>query len=312
MCKILKCFSLLCLLFSFSFLGVKSEIKNFIVVKVAGLAITSVDVENEILTNLIMNKQEITQTNIDKNKPFAIKNLINKTIKKKEVNKFEIINFSKIDLKLYIERIAKTFNTDTKGLKKIFKANSIDYDTFVKNHKIELLWNSLIYTIYKNQININIVEVEQEVQNYEQTGTDESIQFNLSEIEILKTEYSNDKFIEILDTIKNESFEVAAMKYSMSSNGQDGGLIGWVKGKSLTNIYLKEIKKLSIKELSTPIFNEKTVTIFKLNNIKKNEEKNTTIELKEKIITQKKQDKLNLYSRSHFSNLENIISIKFQ
>ena len=29
MCKILKCFSLLCLLFSFSFLGVKSEIKNF-------------------------------------------------------------------------------------------------------------------------------------------------------------------------------------------------------------------------------------------------------------------------------------------
>ena len=99
--KFLTYLSLFCVLFSFNFSDVKSEIKNYIVVKVAGLAITSVDVQNEILTNLVMNKQEITQENVDNNKSFAISNLINKAIKKREVDKFEEKNRMVEFLKFY-------------------------------------------------------------------------------------------------------------------------------------------------------------------------------------------------------------------
>ena len=74
--------------------------------------------------------------------------------------------------------------------------------------------------------------------------------------------------------------------------------------------FIKEIKKLKVGEVSPPIISEKTVSIIKVNEIKKksdiDEEK-----LKENIINQKKEEKLNLFSRSHFSNLENKVVINF-
>ena len=45
---------------------------------------------------------------------------------------------------------------------------------------------------------------------------------------------------------------------------------------------------------------------------KYNSVNNNVDELKKKILSQKKQEKLNLFSRSHFSNLENTTIIDFQ
>jgi hypothetical protein len=196
---------------NFFFLNLQSEIINKIVVKVGGSLITSIDIQNEIVTNLVLNKQEIIQKNVDSNKRYAIKNLINKTIKKSEINKYQIKNYSKKDLQNYIENIAKNLNTNSNGLKKIFKQFNINYEVFVENHKTELLWNTLIFQIYRNQTNINIVQVDNEV---------EKIKENKSEKEMAK--------------------------------------------------------------------------------------------IKESILNQKKEEKLNLFSRSHFSNLENNIDINFQ
>ena len=46
---------------NFFFLNLQSEIINKIVVKVGGSLITSIDIQNEIVTNLVLNKQEIIQ-----------------------------------------------------------------------------------------------------------------------------------------------------------------------------------------------------------------------------------------------------------
>jgi len=180
-------------------------------IKVGGSLVTSIDLQNEIITNLVINKQEITQENINNNKNYAIKNLIKKSIKISEVNKYQIKNYNKEDLLNYIEGNAKNLNTDRDGLKEIFKQNSINYQKFIDNHKVELLWNTLIYKLYKNQTNINIVEVENEV----------------------------DK-------------------------------------------------------------------------IKKNKSKDELKKLKETILNKKRKEKFNLFSRSHFTNLKNTITIDFQ
>ena len=45
---------------------------------------------------------------------------------------------------------------------------------------------------------------------------------------------------------------------------------------------------------------------------KKNKSEEEIVKIKEKILNQKKEEKLNLFSRSHFSNLENNIDINFQ
>jgi len=189
----------------------KSQINNTIVVKIGNSIITSVDIENEIITNLTINKIEITQANINNYKNIALKNLINNSIKKNEVEKYEITKYNKEDLKSYIDKIAQNLNTNTLGLKEIFKSLGISYDTLAKKHTTELLWNTLIYSLYSNQININIVDVNNEIKVMEE---------------------------------KDSEFDI------------------------------KKIKK--------------------------------------KIVSKKKEEKLNLFSRSHFSNLENTVQIEFK
>lgn len=198
--------------FALSFFSISNaEIKNSILVKVGNEIITSLDLRNEILTNLIVNKIDINQKNIDASKNLAIKNLINKKIKRIEITKYQIADYNKNDLQKYLTNISNLFETNSSGLKKLFETNNIDYDTFVYNYETELLWNTLIFRIYSNQTNINIIEVENE-----------------------------------LEKIKNDKADLDP----------------------------EEIKK--------------------------------------QIINTKKQEKLNLFSRSHFSNLENSTNIEFK
>lgn len=198
--------------FALSFFSISNaEIKNSILVKVGNEIITSLDLRNEILTNLIVNKIDINQKNIDASKNLAIKNLINKKIKRIEITKYQIADYNKNDLQKYLTNISNLFETNSSGLKKLFETNNINYDTFVYNYETELLWNTLIFRIYSNQTNINIIEVENE-----------------------------------LEKIKNDKADLDP----------------------------EEIKK--------------------------------------QIINTKKQEKLNLFSRSHFSNLENSTNIEFK
>ena len=209
--KILSLLIFLFLLVNSFFLPVSSELNNKILVKVGSEIITSLDLQNEIITNLVINKQEINQENINQIKDYSVKNLINKKIKQIEIKKYDIKDYNKKDLNDYLINIASNeFETNIQGLKDIFNKNNISFESFSENFEIELLWNTLIFSIYKNQTNINLLEVESELNKY-----------------------------------KNEK---------------------------------------TIEELA---------------------------EIKKKILDQKKQEKLNLFSRSHFSNLENSIQINF-
>ncbi|MDA7606531.1 peptidylprolyl isomerase [Pelagibacteraceae bacterium] len=286
----------------------KSQIINNIVVKVGGLLISSVDVQNEIITNLVINKKEITQSNIDNVKNYALKNLINKSIKKIEINKFKIDKYNKNDLYRYIDTTAKNFNTNRKGLRQIFRENDINYDLFVENYEIELLWNTLIYQVYNKQININILAVENEI---EKLKISENLEYNLSEIEIPIYQYKKNKFKEIFIVIKNEGFEVAAKKFSVSSTAMSGGLVGWVSDRSLSSQYMEKLKKINTQEVSEPIINETSAVILKINKLKKDNDNFDANLVRNNILLKKKEQKLDLFSRSHFSNLENTITINF-
>ena len=160
---------------SFIFTNLQSQISNSIMIKVGELLITSIDIQNEIITNLVLNEQDITQENINNNKSYAVKKLINKSIKKIEINKYKIEDYNKKDLQDYTFKIAKQFGANLKELKEVFKRNNIDYETFVENHKTELLWNTLIFQLYKNQTNVNIVEVENEVEKIKDNKSDEEL-----------------------------------------------------------------------------------------------------------------------------------------
>ena len=184
---------------SFIYFEAKAKISTRIIVKVGNSIITSVDLQNEIMTNLHLKKLELTQVNINKAKNSAVQSLIKSNIKSIEVNKYDLKNFNKTDLNNYIIAVAKIFDTSPLGLKQVFKNLGIDYDVFVEKYKIELLWNTLIYQKYKNQININIIEVETEI---EIVGKDKSE----DEIKKIKEELLQKKKATKLDLFSRSHF----------------------------------------------------------------------------------------------------------
>lgn len=156
----------------------RPKINNAIIVKVGSSIITSLDIKNEIITNLTINKIEVTQENINNKKNVAVKNLVSNSIKKNEIKKYKIIKYNKKDLENYVEKIAKNLNTNRAGLKDIFKGAGISYDKLTEKYITELLWNTLIYKLYSNQININLIEVDNEIKTIKENNNE----FNFGEI----------------------------------------------------------------------------------------------------------------------------------
>ena len=160
---------------NFTIFDLESKIVNNILGKVGNSLITSVDLQNEIITNLLINKQDFSQENIESAKSYSLKNLINKTIKKEKINKYKIKDFNRKDLNEYIDKVAKEFATNQSGLEEIFKKNNVNYSKFVERYKIELSWNTLIFQIYKNQINPNIIEIDNEIKKIKDNKSDEEL-----------------------------------------------------------------------------------------------------------------------------------------
>jgi hypothetical protein len=160
---------------NFIIFDLESKIVNNILGKVGNSLITSVDLQNEIITNLLINKQDFSQENIESAKSYSVKNLIKKTIKKDEIDKYKIKDFNKEDLNKYIDKVAKEFDTNQSGLEEIFKKNNVNYSKFVERYKIELSWNTLIFQIYKNQINPNIMEIDNEIKKIKENKNDEEL-----------------------------------------------------------------------------------------------------------------------------------------
>ena len=189
----------LLLITNFIALEVSSKITNVISIKVGNSIITTVDIQNAIITNLVIKNIEINQENINKNKNYVIKNLIKNIIKQVEIDNYQIEDYNKQDLQNYINKVAKQLNTDVQGLKIIFDNNSINYNLFVENYRTELQWNTLIFRIYKNQTNVNIVDVENEVAKIKENKSNK-------EIEEIKKRILNKKTQEKLSLFSRSHF----------------------------------------------------------------------------------------------------------
>ena len=310
MLKIKKIFIVILLVLQGDYLLAK--INNSIVVKVGNEIITALDVENEIKTILVLKKLDFTQDNIIRSKDYAIKSLIKSSIKKSEIKKYEIEAFNPADSARYLENIAKSIDIKKTELKKFFLSKNLDYNSFVDKYETELKWNTLIFNIYKNQISLNPVEIENELKIRLSSSTDAE-DYNLSEIEIDITQDVEDKINEVYKTINELGFAKAANKLSISSSSSQGGAMGWISNKSLNDDILKSIAKAEIGTITKPINQETSLLILKINDKKiyKTEELDLD-KLKDSIVKKKKEEKLKLFSRSHFASIESNILINFE
>ena len=285
----------------------QAAISNSIIVKVGNEIITSTDLKHQVKLLVLINKLEMSQENVNRFKNNAIKSLIRNSIINIEIKKYNIESYNKNDLEKYISSFSAKLGTNKKGLKDLFLSRGLSYEIFIERYKNELLWNTLIFQIYKNQININSVEVENEV-NSRLIKNEEQIEYELSEIVI---DNSSQLLNQVKEGIKKNGFSATAKKFSISETASLGGKIGFFNKDSLSKEYLDEIKNLKKGQITNPIKNVSSLVFIRIDDIKIKQGKVDIQEVKEKILERKKKQKLNLFSRSHFSNIEKTILIKF-
>ena len=304
--KKLTIIKILILSFFFNLNYLYANLQNKIIADVENEIISSYELKNKIRTTIIFNKDIINQESINKTKNQALKALINLKLKKSELKKYGYDSES-INSNNYIERIASKYNTNLDGFKKIFSDNNLDYKLYTDEVKTELTWQQFILALYGEKTIIDEEEVKDEL-NKIIKSQENVIEYNLSEIELEASNEVEMKNLlkEVKNQIASDSFENTAIKYSISVTAMDGGSLGWINSKALSERILSYVSKLKIGEISEPIQQPNSIILIKLKDKKKIvlDEKNLEI-TKKNVITQKRNELLNLFSNSHLSKIKN-------
>jgi len=289
-------------------------IENKIIANVGNNIISSYEIKNKVKTILFLTKQEINQKNIDQAKAVALRSLINKNLKKEEVEKFQIEITKNNNVDNYLKRISSTFQVNELGLKQIFNDNKLDYDLYLNEVMIEMAWQRLIFRLFNNKINLNEKEIDEELKEIIKSRKNIK-EYKLAEIVIIMDENTEEKIKikEIKDQINKNGFENTAVKFSSSSSALEGGSLGWISSKSLSNKILKIIQNLKTGDISEPYYQSNNMVLLKLLDIKNLSIDSSNLEkIRSDIIRSKKNELLNLFSNSHLSKIKNnsLIQVK--
>ena len=303
------------IIFFLFFSNIVYAIQNSIVANIDNQIINSFELKNKILTVLILSNQDVNQDNINLSQNEAMRSLINLKLKKSEISKYNVTeNEQRLDA--YLKSTSSRFNTDIQGLKSIFKNSNINYDLFIEELNIEFKWQKLIFDLYKDKINTNInkAEIDKEI-NIVIKNQANINEYKLAEIEVTfeNNEEAEKKINEVKNQIKKIGFENTAIKFSSSSTAFEGGDLGWISSKSLSNKILKAVEQLNIGDVSETIFQTNSILLIKLSNKRVIQSKDlNTNEIREKIILSRKNEMLNLLSANHLSKVKNqaLIEIK--
>ena len=243
----------------------------------------------------------------------ALQALVNYKLKKNETIKYKI-KPNKKAVDNYLKKIASRYNVNIDGLKNIFKINNLNFELYVDEIQIEYAWQQLIYNMYNKKLLLDDKQINEELNQLIKNQQD-LVEYELAEIELLLGNSQEDieKINQVKSQLKTNSFENTAIKYSASSSALDGGNLGWINAKALSSDIATQLKNMKKGQVTEPIYKTNSILFIKLLDKKQtglnleNKEK-----LKNKIIADKKNELLNLYSNNHLTKIKNntFINIK--
>jgi len=283
---------------------VKSE--NKILFKINDQIITSIDLLNEI-NYLKATNNEFKNTNEIQSYEIAKNSLIRE--KMKEIELINLIDKIEVDDEILNKIIQNNFNyLNIKTLSDFntyFKKNKINPLDVKKKISIELLWNQLIFSKYKDKVKINVEDLRNQILNEKQT------ELLLSEIlfELEKDEKVDEKYNLIKETINQENFKKAVLLYSISNSSKNEGKIGWVRQTTINKKILNEIKKININEYTKPIVVPGGFLILKVEDTR---EIKTNINLEKELksaIDKAQNQQLSQYSNIYLNKVRKNITI---
>jgi len=288
-----------------------AEIKDYLFATIGDKAITHSDIVKEIKIILILSGQSFSENMREELESVAIRSAVERTVKEIEIEKFESLKANETDLDAELNRLAGNLDMDLDTLKSIFIANGIDFENVIDQTRTELLWNGLIFELYKNRLSINIDEIDDQLKLI---GKKKEInEYLLSEILIksVPKEEMESKIEDIKNKIKTEGFEKVAINLSISETSSKNGDMGWVSENVISENLKSIIKSIAPGIVSEPILLPMGILFLKVRD-KRKIKKNTNIEeAKNQLVKNEKIKILRMHSLSHFDKLQRSISIKY-
>ncbi len=311
--KKLNLYFRLSVIFFFTSLGhLYASFESKIIANVDNQIISSFEFENKIRTILFLSGQEINQVNINNVKMGSLNSLINFKLKKGELLRYKVPTPSSDKANDYLNNVSSKFNTNVDGLKKIFKINELDFETYLDEINVEISWQQLVYDLYNDKIVLDESEINDQLNKLISSQQDID-NFNLAEIEIsIDNNLDTDKKImEIKEEIKNSGFENTAVKFSIAETAFSNGNLGWISSQAMSKKILKIVSAMKVGQISQPIIQSNSILFLKLVNKKSIKAENINLsEMKNRVVNSKKNELLNLFSNNHLSKVKNNALIK--
>ena len=289
-------------IFSIIFSSISLTIENKILFKVNNEIITSMDILTELKYLGIINKD---LKKITKNQSFEIvkRSLIREKIKEIELKK--VLKEIKVEEKFLNNLLVDYFKSN--NIKKIsefenfFISQEIDPNLIKKKISIEILWNQLIYSKFKQNIKIDRKLIQNELSN-----NTKKKEFLLSEIlfNINENEKFDDKIILLKKEIKEKGFSQTALSYSISDTSSKGGKLGWVSETIMNQKIKNEVKKIKVGDHTNPIVIPGGFLIIKIEDIREADNSSDLNDEIEKIIKDKTNEQLNQFSNIYFNKIK--------
>jgi peptidyl-prolyl cis-trans isomerase SurA len=276
--------------------------ENKILFKVNNEIITSMDILTELKYLGIVNKDLKKTTN---NQAFEIakRSLIREKIKEIELKKLlKKIEVEEKFLNNLLIGYFKSINIKTiSEFEKFFVSQDINPNLIKKKISIEILWNQLIYSKFKQNVKIDRKSIQNELSN-----NIKKREFLLSEIlfNINEGEKLNDKIILLKKEIKDKGFSQTALSYSISNTSSKGGKLGWVSETIMSKKIKNEVKKIKVGDHTNPIVIPGGFLIIKIEDIREKDNSSDLNNEIEKIIKDQTNEQLNQFSNIYFNKIK--------
>tara|TARA_Y100001960_G_C14733921_1_gene859158 strand:- start:1139 stop:2074 length:936 start_codon:yes stop_codon:yes gene_type:complete len=286
-------------------------IKDALFATVGNKAITQSDIVNEVKTILILNGQAFSESQRTQIESAAIKSIIKRTVKQIEISKYKTLQYNIGDLNKELKNMASNLNVSLETLKKVFSRNEIDFSNVIDRVKTDLLWNSLIFEIYKNRLSINIDEIDEQLKLIQ--NKKEIEEYLISEIIVrnVQKEKMKAEIEKIKNKINTDGFEKTAMSLSISQTAMSGGNLGWISENVISEKFRAQIMKTPVGNISDPIFLPEGILIFKVRDKRMLKNVVNLEDVKNQLVNAEKTKILNMHSLSHYDNLRRSLSINY-
>ena len=276
-----------------------------ILYKVENYPITNKDISKEI-NYLVMLNDKLKKVSEKDLIQYATKSIVKEKIKKNEILKNLYLGQNEEIVENQLKILKNNLNLGDAEFKELISKLDITENYLKEKIEIEILWNKLIYAIYKDKVIIDKLSISNKLKKDLEDTSNFMEEYLLHEILYTPsktTDIENNKSI-IDKSIQEIGFENTANIYSLSDSSKFGGKIGWVKENQLTKEILFNLQDLKIGEYTTPINVPGGILILFLKN--KRQAKLTLSfddELK-KIIDIERNRQLDQYSSIYYKKVE--------